>query len=103
MEHTFSTEAEAHTTRRTMIDQGTQVSLIAYDPSRNVYAFDTIGPVVGRKIQATTTTPARQSVVITVSAIANENETGWAVYGYRAHRGSRPRQTSFPQRYTVAK
>ncbi len=39
-EKTFQNEAEAHRVRRQYINSGRMVSLIAYDPSRNVYVFD---------------------------------------------------------------
>ena len=34
------TEAKAHDVRRRFINQGMAVSLVAYDPARDVYAFD---------------------------------------------------------------
>lgn len=40
MEKTFRTEDDARTVRRTLIDQGRQVSLIALDPARDMYVFD---------------------------------------------------------------
>lgn len=40
MEHTFSSEAQAHQARRTLINQGKSVSLIGFDPARDVYAFN---------------------------------------------------------------
>ena len=39
-EHTSATDQAAHVARRTMIQQGKHVSLIAYDGSRNLYVFD---------------------------------------------------------------
>ena len=44
IEHTFRTESEARDARRTMIDSGVFVSLIDFDPAREVYAFDTLHP-----------------------------------------------------------
>lgn len=41
-EHTADTERAAHTARRAAINAGASVSLIAYDPSRDVYAWDVI-------------------------------------------------------------
>jgi hypothetical protein len=60
-------------------------------------------PEVGQRVRATTVTPAAQSVVIEVTKIDEEQTTGWYVYGYRAHRGDRPRQTMYPRLYFVAK
>lgn len=40
-EYTFAHEMAAHAVRREMINKGTQVSLIAFDTSRNLYVFDT--------------------------------------------------------------
>lgn len=40
MEKTFKTEAEAHTARRSLINNRFFVSLISYDASRAVYVFD---------------------------------------------------------------
>lgn len=41
MEYTFKSEKSAHRIRRNYINRGCFiVSLIAYDPARNVYAFD---------------------------------------------------------------
>jgi hypothetical protein len=58
-EHTYRTEADAHAARRELINQGLSVSLIAFDPARNVYAFDAhdvfgdqVGAVVRRARQA---------------------------------------------------
>jgi hypothetical protein len=39
-EHTYANEQAAHVARRTMIEHGAQTSLIGYDGSRGVYAFD---------------------------------------------------------------
>lgn len=39
-EHTYPHETDAHSARRQLIQKGRQVSLIAFDPSRNVYVFD---------------------------------------------------------------
>lgn len=39
-EHNFSDESEARTARRQMIDLGIPVSLLAFDPSRDLYGFD---------------------------------------------------------------
>jgi hypothetical protein len=63
----------------------------------------TTAPAVGSKVHAITTTQAQQSVVIEVTAIHDETEAGWYVYGYRAHRGTRPRQTMYPRLYFVAR
>lgn len=41
-EYTFTGETSAYVARREMLRSGFNVSLIAYDPSRNVYAFDVI-------------------------------------------------------------
>jgi hypothetical protein len=60
-------------------------------------------PQVGSKIHATTLTPSAQRVVVTVSSIEDETDAGWYVWGYRAHRGARPRQTMYPRRYFVAR
>lgn len=40
-EHTFTDEATAYAERRTFINRGISVSLIAFDPERNAYVFDT--------------------------------------------------------------
>lgn len=61
----------------------------------------TVAPEIGHKAQVLTTTAAAQRVVIEVTAIAEEDESGWHVYGYRAHRGARPRQTMYPRLYFV--
>jgi len=47
-EHTFAVEAEAHAARRAFIDAGRPVSLIGFDPAREVYAFDVMpaAPIV---------------------------------------------------------
>lgn len=39
-EHLFATEAQAQAARRDLINRGAAVSLIAYDPARDRYAFD---------------------------------------------------------------
>ena len=39
-EHTADTDRAAHAARRAAINAGASVSLIAYDPSRGVYAWD---------------------------------------------------------------
>jgi hypothetical protein len=38
-EHTYTDETEAHTARRAMVNEGWSVTLIGFDPIRNVYAF----------------------------------------------------------------
>lgn len=63
----------------------------------------TTAPEVGSKIQATTTTATQQTVIVEITAIDSEVEAGWYVYGYRKHRGPRPRQTMYPRLYFVAK
>lgn len=60
-------------------------------------------PAIGSRVRAVTTTATAQSVVIEVTMVDEETEAGWLVYGYRAHRGSRPRQTMYPRLYFVAK
>ena len=65
--------------------------------------MNTTSPVIGSKVRATTTTPACQDVTIEVSAIDREVVGGWYVYGYRTHRGTRPRQTLYPRLYFVAR
>lgn len=40
MEHTYVSEAYAHSIRREMIEQGTNVSLVAYDGERGLYVFN---------------------------------------------------------------
>lgn len=42
-ERTFSTEAGARSARRALINRGMPVSLIAFDPTRNLFAFDVYG------------------------------------------------------------
>lgn len=61
----------------------------------------TTAPAIGTKVHAMTTTEAAQKVVIEVTAIDQENESGWYVYGYRNHRGTRPRQSYYPRLYFV--
>lgn len=39
-EQTFTSETQARVARRTHINKGRSVSLIAYDPSRELYVFD---------------------------------------------------------------
>ena len=39
-EYTFTTEAAAKSSRRNDINAGRSVSLIAFDPSRNLYVYD---------------------------------------------------------------
>lgn len=63
----------------------------------------TTAPEIGRKVQATTTTATAQTVLVEVTAIESETDSGWFVYGYRAHRGARPRQTMYPRLYFVPK
>jgi hypothetical protein len=63
----------------------------------------TQAPRIGSKVNATTTTTTEQKVVIEVSAIDRETGAGWYIYGYRSHRGTRPRQTMYPQLYFVAR
>lgn len=41
-EKTFSDEEEAHRSRRSFIARGFRVSLVAFDPSRNVHVFDVL-------------------------------------------------------------
>jgi hypothetical protein len=60
-------------------------------------------PVVGRMVRAQTTTRTAQNVVIEVSMVESETEQGWIVYGYRKHRGTRPRQSYYPQLYFIPK
>jgi hypothetical protein len=43
MEKTFKNETAAHTARRSLIGKGVAVSLIAYDPSRDLFVFDVLG------------------------------------------------------------
>ena len=43
-EHTYSTEVAAKAARRRMISEGWMVSLIAYDPARDLYVFDASAP-----------------------------------------------------------
>ena len=45
-EHTYITEAAAKVARRAHINAGASVSLIGYDPMRNVYAYDVLGHTV---------------------------------------------------------
>ena len=40
VEKTYRHEEEARDARRTLINSGQEVSLIAYDPARDLYAFD---------------------------------------------------------------
>jgi len=56
---------------------------------------------VGKRYQAKTTTRTEQSVVIEVTAVDEVTKQGTYVYGYRRHRGSRPRQTMYPQLYFI--
>lgn len=44
IEHTFEDEREANKSRRALIDNGNEVTLIAFDPARDVFAFDLIIP-----------------------------------------------------------
>jgi len=39
-EFKHSTEQAAHAVRRSLINKGKRVSLVAFDPSRNLYVFD---------------------------------------------------------------
>lgn len=39
-EHTAATELDAHAARRRLINAGHPVSLVAYDPTRDLYVFD---------------------------------------------------------------
>jgi hypothetical protein len=64
-EHTYRSEADAHAARRELINQGLSVSLIAFDPARNVHAFDAhdvfgdqVGAVARRARQRATTETA---------------------------------------------
>ena len=41
-EYTFQTDAEAHTARRRQIGFGMKASLVAFDTTREVYAFDVL-------------------------------------------------------------
>jgi hypothetical protein len=66
-------------------------------------AEDSNVPAIGRSVRATTTTATAQSVVIEVTAIDRETESGWYVWGYRIVRRSTPRQTSYPRLYFVAR
>lgn len=65
----------------------------------------TTAPQVGKAQWAQTTTPAAQHCVVQVTAIDEETETGWLVYGYRvyARRRNGIRSTSYPQLYFIAK
>lgn len=74
----------------------------------NDQRMTTTTPEIGSKVKAVTTTPAELQVVIEVTAIDaevtavdTEGPVGWLVYGYRAHRGARPRQTMYPRLYFV--
>ena len=42
-EHTYATEAAAKAARRAHLNAGASVSLIGYDSTRNVYAYDVMG------------------------------------------------------------
>lgn len=61
----------------------------------------TTTPEVGRKYRAQTTTPAAQSVIIEVSKVDVECESGWYVYGYRTNRRQIGRQTMYPREYFI--
>lgn len=69
----------------------------------------TEAPKIGSKVRAITCTPAMQNVTIVIASIDREalpiptpgGEGGWFVYGYRARRGARPRQTMYPRLYFV--
>lgn len=41
-ECSYPTEEAARRARRTLISQGAAVSLIAFDPARNLYVFDAL-------------------------------------------------------------
>jgi len=43
MEHIYPTEGMAKIERRKLISEGWSVSLIAFDPERNMYVFDVFG------------------------------------------------------------
>jgi hypothetical protein len=60
-------------------------------------------PTIGQRVRAVTTTRDAQAVVVEVTAIDREVETGWYVYGYRAIRRARPRQSMYPRLYFVAR
>lgn len=62
-------------------------------------------PEVGKRIHAETTTPTMQRVIVEVTKVDSEVESGWYVYGYRQRRtaGGRPRQTMYPALYFVPK
>jgi len=65
--------------------------------------MNTTSPTIGRKVRATTTTETEQAVVIEVTAIDREIESGWYVYGYRQYRTRRHMASSFPCLYFVAR
>jgi len=46
-EHTYQSEAAAHAARRALISQGVEVTLIGYDTTREVFAFDSFCPEQG--------------------------------------------------------
>jgi hypothetical protein len=58
-------------------------------------------PEIGTRVAALTDTEGEQRVLIEVTAIDMETESGWYVYGYRLVRRARPRQTMYPRRYFV--
>lgn len=51
IEHTYKAESAAHAVRREYVERGVAVTLVAFDPSRNVYVFDTFDslPVTPRR------------------------------------------------------
>lgn len=61
-------------------------------------------PEIETKVRAFTTTATAQRVVILVTKIDEETDTGWFVYGYRqGGRNAGRRQTTYPGLYFVAK
>jgi len=49
-EHTAATELDAHAARRQLINAGHPVSLVAYDPTRDLYVFDDLTPAVSELV-----------------------------------------------------
>lgn len=49
-EYTSKIEDKLRGYRRALIDQGKQVSLIAYDPARELYVFNTIEDFTGTPV-----------------------------------------------------
>ena len=81
IEYTYTTEAAAKTARRAHINAGASVSLIGYDSTRNVYAYDVLGHDTAQSSTDGVSREQAGRVLEAVKALFPGQEAAFTLYG----------------------